>query len=340
METLVEGKYGTGGYIDSYDSRDFKLSEVAGATTPFNWQLGFDVEKQLNYNLVVKNQGSSSSCGGQSWSYLSEVLEALGTGTYEPRSAKYIYAQTAVQGGGSYGRDNCAVLESQGVCQEKTLPSYPNTEINLTAAVDITAEVREDAKKAIFLPYAHADNDIESIAQAIRDHNGVILGVEGDNNGTWASKFPKPPKTVKWRHWVYALGAELINGKKYIKILNSWGESVGENGRQWLGEDYFISKHIFDNWTHIYKVQDIPKPLFLIDMQYGQTMFEIKRLQDFLVKLGYLSIDTTTTYYGNQTKEAVFKFQQDYVKMSWYEKYWLRGSKVGEKTRLSLNKLL
>lgn len=337
-QILVEGQHGTGGYIDSYDSRDYHLSEVAGATLPFQWSVGYDVEKTLGFKIKVKDQGASFSCGGQAWSYLAEILEALATATYEPRSAKYIYAQTAVEGGGSYGRDNSAVLESQGVAREVTLSSYPATETNLTAAVDITTSVRNDAKNSVFYPYAHTENNIDSIAQAIRDHNGVLLGVDGMNNGTWTSAFPQPPTTTTWRHWVLAIKAQLIDGKKYIGIINSWGESVGEKGIQWLGENYFTSGHIFDNWTHVYKAQDLPQP-FKIDMSYGQTSSEINKLQLFLEKLGYFHQETTG-FYGNFTREAVFNFQKDNIQLSWWERYVLKGSKVGLKTRTALNLLV
>ena len=335
---LVEGQHGTGGFIDSYDSRDLKLSEIAGATSPFNWQLGYDVEKSFSFKLEVKDQGQSFSCGGQAWAYLSEILEALSTGTYEPRSAKYIYAQTAVEGGGSYGRDNCAVLESQGVCDESVLSSYPNSETNLTAAIDITPKVREDARKAMFYPYAHAEPDIDSIAQAIRDHKAVVLGVDGQNNGTWTSQFPKPPTKTAWRHWVVATGAELINGKKHIKIINSWGESVGVKGRQWLSEDYFTTEHVFDNWTHIYKASPPPTIVFNTNLRYGMKNDEVLKLQRVLRQLGYFKLPYTTNYYGQETQKSVLAFQLEKGIIR-FGIETLFGYFLGPKTREALNNL-
>ncbi len=339
-QPLVEGIHGTGGFIDSYDSRDLKLKDIAGATLPFSWDKGFDVEEKLGFKIKIKDQGASFSCGGQAWSYLAEVLEALSTNSYEPRSAKYIYAQTAVEGGGSYGRDNCEILQSQGSARESVLPSYPNTEVNLTAAIDITNPVRDDAKKSIFYPYAHAEGDIDSIAQAIRDHNGVVLGVDGENNGTWISAFPKPPKIIQWRHWVYAGKAKVIDGKKFIGIANSWGEDVGEKGWQWISEDYFTTGHVFDNWTHIYKAQTA-LALFLTDMRYGDEGPEIVRLQNVLENLGYFTGDKYP-FYGNLTAKAVYAFQLDRGIIGWWNAWLYRGSRsiCGPATRALLNKLI
>ncbi len=258
--------FNPGGEVDRVDNRDFQLTEIAGAiVVPFDWNKGVDIETELRtrlniptFKLPVKDQGDSFSCGGQSWASYAGVLEAFATGTFEERSAKFLYSQTYVPGGGSRGRDNADIFVTQGAARELVLTSYqssmPPTEVFMEQSGDITDNVRIDAKLSKALAYAQTGTDINAVATAIRDNMGVVIGIDGENNGTWLSPFPKPPTTVQWRHWLYAGKAQVFGGKKYIGCLNSWGLDVGDRnnpGWQWLGEDYFAS-HVWSGWTHIF----------------------------------------------------------------------------------------
>lgn len=77
---------------------------------------------------------------------------------------------------------------------------------------------------------------------------------------------------------------------------------------------------------------------FQQDMEYGQTWDEIKTLQTALKQLGFF-VGEPYAKYGNMTREAVLKFQKQYCKISWYEEFVLKGTKVGPKTRAALQDL-
>lgn len=344
--------FNPGGIEDRYDSRDYQWSEVGGGPVlNFDWDKGYDVEKDLsdilkipNFKLKVKDQGPSYSCGGQSWGYLAEVLEALATGSYEPRSAKYMYAQTWVPGGGSRGRDNADIFVNQGVAKESVLTSYQNkippSELFMEKSQDITDLVRMDARLTKASAYAQVGTDINSVAAAMENNSGVILGLEGANNGTWLSAFPKPPSTVTWRHWIYAGKAREIGGIKYIGVLNSWGDYVGEEGWQLLSEDYF--KHnIFSAWTHIL-APSLPQTfnhLFLKDIQFGDSNGEVTALQTALQLDGEFPKEVPTSgYFGDITRKALLAFQFKY-KIITSSSQSNNGKSCGPKTRGQLNLL-
>ena len=338
-QILVEGQFGHGGIQDTPDIRDYQYKDIAGATAPFDWNLGFDIESKLGYKIKVKDQGSSSSCGGQAVSYLSGGLESLYSKSFEERSAKYIYAQTHVVGGGSMARDNADIFVKQGVARESVLPSYPNTEDNLTRSEDILPSVRQDAQTDMALIYSQVPLNIEDVAQAIRDNNGVVMGLAGQNNGTWLSAYPQPPldpNIEKWNHFVYACKAKLVNGIKFVGIINSWGEEVGEAGVQWLSESYFTSGNIWSVYAFTLRTPQTTTAHFDTDMSYMQSSDEIKRLQLFLTGLGYFNA-TITGYYGNITRDAVYAFQVDHVKLSIWEYFVTKGRLCGSKTRQALN---
>ena len=348
MTQIVGGQklppnFNPGGIPDRVDPRDYQFEEVGFGTPAFDWGKGYDVEALIGSKMPVKDQNGSGSCGGQAWAYYAAALEALATGTYEERSAKYIYAQTYVPPAGSMGRDNAEIFVKQGVARETALTSYnngnPPDEAFMQRAGDITPAIREDAKLDKSSAYANVICTIDEIARAIRDNNGAILLIEGQDNGTWWSAYPKPPQTVIWRHWIYACKARRDGGKKYIGFINSWGKGVGEQGIQWLGEEWFTTRHITQAWTHIYSPV-VPPSFhynFVVNLKYGTTHVDIQGLQTALQFEGFFPKNVPTTqYYGELTRKAVLAFRVKYGISSSTDPM---GKSCGPLTRAKLNNI-
>lgn len=84
-----------------------------------------------------------------------------------------------------------------------------------------------------------------------------------------------------------------------------------------------------------------PTPYFVKfqnEMNLGEQSQGVRDLQEFLKTLGLFTAEPTG-FYGAITAKAVLAFQIKYCKLSWYERYVMKGSKVGEKTLLALNNL-
>jgi murein DD-endopeptidase MepM/ murein hydrolase activator NlpD len=78
--------------------------------------------------------------------------------------------------------------------------------------------------------------------------------------------------------------------------------------------------------------------IFRIDLKIGDRNNDVLELQKKLSILGYFKVEPTG-YYGTITAKSVLDFQLKNCQLSWYEKYVLRGSKIGPKTRSALNNL-
>ncbi len=344
---MVEEKFGKGGIREDIpDPRDYEWGkDVGAASPPVDWSAGFDVEKVISsklgidFKLPVKNQGISSSCGGQAWAELGQVLDTMNDGSTEEKSAKFIYNQTHVGTGGSGGRENCAVFINKGMGNEVDCPSYenglPGSEEFYIRPNSIPPIAFTNALKDMGLAYANVlVRDPETIATAVRDNNGCIFGVTGSNNGTWRTAHPQPPSTFanSWNHWLYCGKFRMRNGKREFGVLESWGDKVGEKGWQWLDEDYittFILGYpvIFSIWTMVAKADVvIPPPyIFTKTLRYGMANGDVKMLQMTLTGL------MTDGRFGLSTLKAVMKFQLAHGLVP--------DGVVGPKTNVELNKL-
>ncbi len=234
-----------------YDIRDYWFKPRALGASPFDWDKGYDLEEDLGIKFVVKDQNGSLSCGGQAGSYYMEALEFDATKTYEPRSARDIYSRIYSHGGG--GVDDVSLfkyMKSSGVALEKDAPSYENgeppSETFMRQIPRLTTEAEENKEMTKVASFLKVEPDIDHVAQAILQHRGCIIGVGGKDNGTWRTQFPQPPVPAQvWGHWLFCVGAKKMGGKKFIKVINSWGKETGDNGYQWLGEDYFTTGHVW-----------------------------------------------------------------------------------------------
>lgn len=307
-DILVEELHGHGAVWTPKDESVPLMREIAMDTMPFDWTLGFHVP-----DARTKNQFTSSSCGGQAASY---KMEALFGGE---KSAKFVYAPIAAPGGGSTEPAISGLLQHVGDSDESLCPSISNgtaTESFMTRKGDISPLAYSDALKSIVGARIYVQRSLDSIGQAVRDHQGIIIGVYGENNGTWLSKFPKPPtdtpNSTMWAHFLFVAGVEMIDGIKYMKVHNSWGDSVGEGGYQYLDASYI--PYIWTSFTYAdTSIQPHFSHHFTTTMKVGDRGGEVLALQQALKVDGeFPSTQVCTGYFGIVSREAVNSFQLKY----------------------------
>lgn len=268
---------GTGAIPDPRDARDLPYAEVAMGAAPVDWGKGYDVEGEIGDTLKIKNQDGSSSCVGQGWAYQIAVLDTVENGFYNEVSAKVFYSQIHLAGGGAYVRDGAKLAVNFGALSEMLVPSYDNgkppSESFMTKKDWMSPELEALAKKLQAKEYRKAENSMDMIATAIRDNHGCVGGVMGENNGTWKTFEPKPPKNGgEWGHCIYfgKFGVDKLG--KFISTPNSWGsrgeDQLHQDGWQKLREDYFNDKHMFNPWTLV------DKPNFAMSPETQKLMIQ------------------------------------------------------------------
>lgn len=225
----------------------------------FDWPTGFDVRNQVG-PLPVKNQADNDSCSGQAGSEFDQIQRLRQGITEGEISAKSIYSPIAYPGGGTTVSSLIQQLCTKGANLEKDVPSYDTNSIPLTEAKMTDKSWMNDvltlnaSERAGYTPY-DLNEDIDETATVISQWGAVIFEIQGQNNGTWTSKIPLPPSKANpnplWAHFMTGIGAKMIDGKKYIIAMQSEGPSWGENGIQYISEDYFNSGHVVDVFTLI-----------------------------------------------------------------------------------------
>ena len=284
-------KFGTGAVPDKGDNRDYKYDDLALGAAPVDWSKGYDIERELDFIVPFKNQGGSSSCVGQAWSYYAGIINLAEINTYSSTSAKAYYSQIYLPGGGAYLREGGKLTVNWGAIPEMVVPSYmsgnPPTEKFITDSswknnkMDKLAEVLQ-AKEYRTIS---ASKSMELFAQAIRDNYGVVGGVYGSNNGSWNTNEPKPPANGqdRWGHAIYfgKFGEDSLG--KYIATPNSWGvrnqiDTLHRDDWQKLRKDYFSSGSMFNPWT----LTDKPNKVETISPETKEVM--LKNEKKFIIE--------------------------------------------------------
>jgi len=250
MEFDIE-KFEGGAFEGKRSPKEFEYSEVmacGAAPAVVDWDAGYDSEEDLGFKLKHENQGGSGSCVAQTASKVGEGINFVETGQLEDFSARRIYSNIFLSGGGAFTEEAAKWAVNKGFIYEKTVPSYfPDgsspTEDFMREKVPLT-ELELAIEKVFASKLYFWCRNIDEVASAILNYKFVIMSATGENPG-WKTGDLIPPVNEKWGHAFVGKAFKRKNNPntntimKAIKIHNSWSESWGYNGDGWLYENYF-----------------------------------------------------------------------------------------------------
>lgn len=252
---------GKGGLIQKNQLRNYRLETVPGAIVlPPNFEIIFGGK--------IKHQDGSSSCVSQATSYYAEVLNFKETGQWVELSSKFLYSQCFQQSGGSYTKDNMALMCNEGIATEILTPSYeqnlPPSEIFMERKQDITPTASEDALTYITKNYLTWDNtNIDLYKQAIMQGSGCVV-ISWGNNYCWQNAqilVPDNQSQMVWMHGIYLVGWD--DATRNFKFINSWGTEWGQQGYGYLPYDYVTNGYLGNPMTMV----DLPNCTYSLIMK-------------------------------------------------------------------------
>lgn len=267
----AENKFGTGCRPEVNISFAASFDDYAKENPiKIDWDSGYDIRNVLGGDIPFKNQMSASSCVGNGVSYkvweyqVIEMMNKYGMDLEQLYinhpdeigivSAKAIYSQIRLSGGGAYIGQGINLVCDWGSVTEEVVPSYRSDGTTDEAfysdktwkdsRVDALAKILQGKEPRIIM----ASDSIDLMAQAILQTGSVVGGVYGENNGTWMTERPKPPTKVDWAHCIYIAAFGKDQYGKFIAFPNSWGNLLGKKwykgappgyGWQKIYENYF-----------------------------------------------------------------------------------------------------
>jgi hypothetical protein len=236
------------------DPRDFDFTPIMAAGVPVDFNAPLRLIEPPD-----ENQNGSSSCVGQSTSFLHGQIRG---GKWD-FSRRDLYARIYLPQGGAYLRDGVSQIVGKGQATRDEVPDPANeTEAAMRDKSGVNDQVEASDMEASY--FSIANGSIDAIAMAVRDYKGCIFGVYGNNVG-WADwRNPVPPvnsNAIAWGHAIYAFGYHLHDGVKCVIAKSSWGRyAAGDgNAEHHIKENYFLSGMAFDGWVVIPKEQQMAK---------------------------------------------------------------------------------
>lgn len=273
--SILDKDFNPGAFAPRPDSRAFQYSQLlalgAIAAPAVDWDKGFDCEEQYGFEITQKDQDGSLSCVGQTTAELGQVINFIQDGEKEEKSAKYIYEQIYLPGGGAYLDAGANVACRTGYALEKDYKSYDNgnpPSEDYMRRAGITNELRALASKYDADKYFYiTPNNIDELAFAIQAHGAVILGATGSNPG-WQTGDIRPPQNGEqlWGHAFLGKGFKKINGLKKVKFQNHWSAGWGYNGDGWIDENYVKSPNFYT-------------PIVLVDKKAMANLIKLVKTQ-------------------------------------------------------------
>ena len=195
-------------------------------------------------------------------------------------------------------------------------------------------------------------------------HNGTVVfaGLDGSNGNLVVIKTDEQYDYLEGRAYYKTLYGHLKTGSicvhadqkvsagQQIALSNNTGKSQGSHLH--FGLKPVMQGESEWQWFNLeqdkgYNGAIDPMPFFAgglvefhVSLKMGDTGFEVQKLQAFLLRKGYLPPVKGLGLYWKETQKAVLKFQiANIPTLSKYERYVLRGDRVGPKTLEAINRL-
>ena len=291
--------------------KNYKLAEVCAAISPVSW-----VKKSDWNRFPVRDQNGSLTCVCQTYATELGIIFKQKYGEWIDFSASFPYQQR----GGTYGGCNSIDVYTNfpkiGNIFESFMPSQKMHEEEVLAVSN--KAYYKDLAKSFTVKRIESPIDFETAASTVQATGKGVMVWFKFSSGEWTSVPQVLDTPTTSGHSVTIvdclLGSEEINakyginlviGKKYLVIQDSWGLAYAINGYRFISEEYFKARCFLVSYLKTFQTltakEEVEKPIF------NGT---VKSLQEILIYEGFLAVGLNTNYFGTLTKNALILFQK------------------------------
>lgn len=245
-------QYGLGAIPSPKDERDYQLSELIASASSFPDEYINPIARTVN----VFNQGGTSMCVACSLSALRWFTEYNQSNNRRIFSPAYIYGNRdgfGFMGEGMVVREALSSLKKNGTCFYDDFEGFYDTNTAVNLYHSRKKDLDPKAKPFRVSSY-YAVSTIADIKTAVQKLGGVLISVPVYRDLYYPNS---KGEVLKHTGTIYGYHAMVIvgwNKKNQWIVLNSWGDTYGDNGFCYLPYDYPISEAwaIVDNVTEVF----------------------------------------------------------------------------------------
>lgn len=338
----------TGAHESHYDSRTFRHDTTLATPTPSSGGYDYgpsDIEHQHIVGICTAISLVQNAAKAKGRKYSADFQYLLQKKYYDLNWNEGSSIFNALRVGKNYGFLPVELF-TRVTEQDRYLP-YTQYVAKLQAIPE--AEIQRLIGLCVdkLSGYAQLSTDPDSLAKGIlASKSGIlcryVVGKEWwtakDGRVSWDTADIDPMRPAQVPVSGHAIGATKFEFSvtQNVTFANTWGIFWNDQNKgncHIIQSDYAPS----EAWIPYYDVTPVPLPkpfIFTQDMSYGQTSNDVLQLQK------RLNMTSQTGYYGMETSNALYQFQLENVVLSWWEKFVVRGTRCGPKTRGVLNNLI
>lgn len=221
--------------------------------------------------LPIGNQGSSASCVG--WAvgyYFKTYQEGLEHGwdvSLKGRrfSPSWVYNQACEgEDQGTTFPEALDVLESKGIVDIEEFPFKDSDVETMPSRRQLQAAKPYRITDYAAIWMSPGGNDVTSVKSLLASGEPVLLGIpvyeSFYNDGDGWIDVPRAQEDCYGGHALCAVGYDdgAGGGRGGVKIVNSWGDSWGDEGSAYLSYE-FVSDWVWEAWTMTDSASDLPE---------------------------------------------------------------------------------
>lgn len=317
---------------DEQKEKDWRPEEAFAFASPVEWKGKTLEEIEANIKATSISQWYTSRCVPEYAGIALEMAELAESGKKVIFSRRDIYCRRNNRPQEGMGMADLFVLMREGACLEEQLPSTQTYEIEISQPYKVTeGMIKARATYASGASFTWSRWTIDNIAQMIQQGTPVCIFwyFDGSTYDEWWNAKPKvvdtklgmfDPKTA--RHQATAIDFCLIDGVKYLIVMDSAGQGTGTGAKKnirFVSEEFlnirsYGAGFAIDKKNLDHKPDESFTYNFDHDLKYGMVEDDVMALQKILILEGCLVLNTPTKNFLGMTLAGVKKLQNKYAK--------------------------